>query len=415
MAPTQGAGPRKLKNWIDGFIEYCSSLYAPLPFRKWAAISVISSAMERRLWVWTRGRNMYPNLYVFLVGPPGVGKGLVLDEVNRLLTAITGQNTPADLHVAPTSVTTSSLIDVLSESKRKILRPTEVPPYVEFHSLQIVVPEFSDFAPMYDPRFMSALQSFYDCSDTSVFGERRRTKDSNIKITNPQLGLIAGTTPSYLNTFMPDGAWDQGFISRTIMVYSGEEIVPSLFGEAKGRESLGLELKADLKTIFSLYGKLQWTEEARATIQKWLDDKQPPRPDHRRLMHYNSRRTGHLIKLCMVASVATSNALIIELEHVKMALDWLTTAENVMPDIFKSASSIGDGAAVEDCWFFMYKEYAKNHEPIPEHRLIEFLRERMPSYSVLQAMEVMKKSMLVEVVDAGGPMGTWRYKPKAKQ
>lgn len=412
----QGSSSRKLHSWIDSFVDYCNALYAPHIFRKWGAISIISSALERKVWVRTRGRHLYPNLYIFLVGGPGSGKGLVVDEISRFLTTISDPANPAGtLNVAPLSVTTSSLVDAMNDAKRKIVRPTETPPYLEFHSLQVVVPEFSDFAPMYEARFMSALQSLYDCSDTSPFGEKRRGKDINIKIQSPQLSIIAGTTPSYLNSFMPEGAWDQGFISRTIMIFSGEMIVPDLFAEDHKRDSLFLELKADLKSIFNIFGKMEWTPEAAGAIQAWINAGQEPVPEHRKLLHYNSRRIGQVIKLCMVASVSRGADLLITIEDYQMALGWLLEAEYHMGDIFKSVSVGGDASAIDDCFGFIFQEWMRNKTPIGEHRLVEFLRQRVPSHAVMRIIDVMIRSRMIESVDSAGPGGTFRYKPIGKQ
>lgn len=413
MAQTNGSGvplPRKLKSWLRSFEEYCSTLFAPPLFIKWAGISTISGALERKVWTHTRERNMYPNLYVFLVGPPGVGKGIALDEVNKLWATL------PDLFVAPLSLTTSSLVDTLAEAKRKIIRPTETPAYVEFHSLQVCVPELSDFIPMYETRFVSALQTLWDSSDSSPFGERRRTKERLIKIDKPQLGIIAGTTPSYLNGgFMPEGAWDQGFISRTIMVYAGDGPDVDIFATSHKRESLFLELKADLKVIHNLYGKLEWEPEAVAAFRAWVTAKEEPKPEHRKLASYVSRRKAQLVKLCMLASVSRGNDLWITLEDYQTAINWLLEVEFLMPDIFRAASIGGDTAAIDDCFYFVFKEFLRDKEPIAEGRLYDFLRQRVPSHSVPKIIEVMIKSRMIEAVDNKAPGGAFRYKPIGKQ
>lgn len=401
-----GVGPRRLASWIESFSVYADNLYAPEIFRCWAAISIISGAMERKVWAYTRGSNLYPNTYILLVGPPGVGKGLLLSEVNRFWYSLT------DFFIAPVSVTKSSLIDALDDAKRKILRPTENPPYIEFNSLQAAIPEFSDFAPMYDPALMSILQSLYDCNDFP-FTERRRSKDINIRIGAPQLSLIGGTTPSYLNTFMPDGAWDQGFISRTIMAFSGETMPVQLFAPTGERDSLREDLKHDLKIIHNLYGRVDWTQEAATAIQTWVDNGEIPLPDHRRLLHYNTRRKAHLIKLCMVASVARGNDLTITVEDFQSALNWLVEVEFHMSDIFKAMASGGDSQAIEDTWHYVWRIWTKEQKPILESRISAFLIERVPSYAVKTIIELMIRSNMLRV-EAYGALGKTVYVPIPK-
>lgn len=407
-----GVGSRRLKGWIESFIAYADQLYAPLIFRKWAAISIISGALERKVWAFTRGSNLYPNTYILLVGPPGVGKGLLLGEVNRFWYYLQADN-PAEFFIAPVSVTKSSLVDALAEATRKILRPTEIPAFVEFNSLQAAIPEFSDFAPMYDPALMSILQSLYDCNDFP-FTERRRTKDLNIKVAAPQLSIIGGTTPSYLNTFMPDGAWDQGFISRTIMAFSGEILPVQLFAPQVNREELREDLKQDLRIIHQLFGRVDWTLEAATAIQTWVNNGEGPLPEHRRLLHYNTRRKAHLIKLCIIATASRGNDLTVTLEDFQTGLDWLIEVEFHMTDIFKAMASGGDSQAIEDTWHYVWRLYTKEQKPILESRIVAFLAERVPAYAVKTIMELMIRANML-VIDSLGGFGKTMYKPVPKQ
>ena len=62
---------RQLTNWIEGFIEYTDTLPSEPILRKWAAVSTIAGAMERKLYAVSMGKRLYPNFYVFLVVPPG--------------------------------------------------------------------------------------------------------------------------------------------------------------------------------------------------------------------------------------------------------------------------------------------------------------------------------------------------------
>lgn len=403
------SGKRRLTSWIDSFCEYSAGLYVPSIFSKWAGISIVSGALERKVWTFTRGGNLYPNLYILLVGPPGSGKSHIIREVNRFWYTLV-----PDFHIAPISVTKSSLLDSLNEANRKIVRPTENPPYIEFKSLQAAVTEFSDFAPMYDPTFMSLLQTLYDCEEFP-FTERRRTKDLNIKISNPQLGMIGGTTPSYLNTWMPEGAWDQGFISRTILIYSGETAIINLF-EAEARpKGLMDDLKADLKLIHSLYGKIEWSKEGAEMVQAWVNGLEQPIPEHRKLMHYSTRRKAHIIKLCIIASVSRRSDLIIMPEDVRLAFDWLFEAEHFMPDIFKAMASGGDADVLHDTWQYVWSDYAVKKKPMSESRICSFIAERVPSHSVDTILKLMIRMNMIKQDSVGNTSGQNTYSPVPKQ
>lgn len=357
--------------------------------------------LERKVWVWTKGSALYPNLYIILVGPPGVGKSAVLSQVERVL------RTVPDLHVAPSSVSAASLVDSLVLANRKIIRPNEQPSFVQFHYLATVASELGVFLPVYDPLFMNSLTKFYDGEH---YEERRRSSSvKHVRIDHPHLSIIGGTTPSYLNSFLPEGAWDQGFTSRTIFVYSGEPVFTEIFGDEEGFTRLEAEyvaLLADLKRISGLYGKLSWEPDAAAAISNWdrlgrdmgrAGQGGPPHPEHNKLAHYNTRRLAHVIKLCMVSSVSRSNDLRITLHDYQTALGWLLEVETYIPDLFNSHGVSGDTAAIDDAWDFIFRAYNKEaKKPVLEHRVVNFLRTKVPSHNIMKVIDIMERSGIIK-------------------
>ena len=127
----------------------------------------------------------------------------------------------------------------------------------------------------------------------------------------------------------------------------------------------------------------------------------------------DSRRAAHLLKLCTLASIASSDDLVITLDHFVEALDWLTELEKFIPDIFKSMKSGGDQQAMEELWHFIYQEFMRKKEPIPEHLAHAFLAERVPVHNVEPILNSMVKQMLFEKQFTKG--GTPGYVPKTKR
>ena len=378
--------PRQLTNWTDAFNQYTKERGSPALFRRWAGIFTVAAALERRVWIKTNKGVLYPNMYIVSVGPPGAGKTLATSIGHDFLTSID------DLHVAPTSVTKASLIDALALAERKIVRPMDNPPVITFNSLIVTSDELGVFLPNYENDFMNVLTNIYDCR---IYSETRRTNKISIEMKAPQLNIAAATTPSYLNALLPEGAWDQGFLSRTILVYSGAEPPGDLFSETEMDLMLEAALKKDLAQIFRLYGPMKFTEEASAAINEWHKAGGPPAPDHPKLHHYNTRRTAHLLKLCMVASVSSGDEMVITLEHFAEALDWLIEVEAAMPDIFKSMKSGGDGRIIEECYHFVYGIFMREgKKPVASTRVFHFLQERTPAHNVERIVSVMEQAGL---------------------
>jgi len=353
--------------------------------------------MERKIWVVSRGTPLYPNIYVMLIGPPGVGKSIILARVNQLWGFL------KEHHKGSSSLTRASFIDELDDAKRHILF-TDLGSY---NALTAAISEMGVLLPAYEHAFMSTLTDIYD---GTPYSEKRRTKELSITIEKPYFNIICGSTPSYLGKFMPEGAWDQGFISRNIMVYSGVSEPRNPFESPAKVDLTGL-IK-DLQLIGERRGELTFSEEASSALVYWVLAGGPPAPDHPRLASYNPRRTAHLLKLCMICAVAWGASQTIEIEHYQIALDWLLEAEALMPDIFRAMIKGGDAQALEDCWHFIWKMAGKGNGLVMESIVALFLSERVPAHNVERMMQLMVRTGHCEHLLT--PSGHRAFKPLPK-
>lgn len=256
---------------------------------------------------------------------------------------------------------------------------------------------------------MSTLTDLWDCGR---YAETRRSSKINIEIPNAQLNMFSATTPAHLTNLLPEGAWEQGFMSRVLLVFSGEIKHVHVFNGMHHDEPLWKNLTADIKSIYNLFGEFQITDEAKEAINAWASSGGAPMPDHPKLTSYCSRRIAHVLKLCIIASAASDDDKIISLDHFAEALDWLVELEGFMPDIFKSLKVGGDARAIEECWHFAYQYWMKKQEAVPEHLIYAFLQERVPVHSVERMVSVMcQAKVLKKLFTSSGGVG---YEPKGK-
>ena len=397
-----------LKSFVDGFMEYTSGRGSPQLYRKWTAIFILSAALERKCWMTTNKGVLYPNQYVILTGPAGVGKSLCTRIAHELLDGLRSPETP--FHLAPTSLTKASLIDKLDEAQRRIMRPQEDPSIVMFNSLQVVANEFGVFLPSWEAEFMNTLTDLWDCGR---YAESRRTGNTSINIPNTQLNLLSATTPAQLMNLLPEGAWEQGFMSRVLLVYSGETAFTDLFAELDTDGKLFKSLQEDLKLIYKMYGELTVDEETQQALNDWGRAGGPPIPDHPKLITYRQRRIAHVLKLCVVSSVSCGDDKIISIENFAEALDWLVELETYMPDVFKSLKLGGDARAIEELLHYIYQKYHKlGKKHVPEHLVIAFLQERVPAHNIDRIIDVMERGKLIEKGFTAGGTG---YIPRVQK
>lgn len=384
---------RKLEDWISSFEQYTSILSSPAIFRKWAGISLVAAALERKVWIETSVGILYPNLYVFFVGPPAVGKTVPINLVWRMMTkALT------DHKVSSSSVTRATVIEELAEADRFKSTPAGA---IKFNSLYVVSNELGVLLPEYGTEFMSKLTDLYDCLP---YSERRRNAKHNAAIEKPQLNLLAGTQPGYLINLLPEVAWEQGFLSRVILVYAGEPIRQSLFSRTEQDTVLWEKIVHDLQRIGAMYGEFRFTEEVKVLLDEFfLGGDKRTAPLHPKLQNYNNRRPAHLMKLMQVASAATGDTYVIDVEHFQMAMDWLIEAEHTMPEIFKAMNSGGDNSIMRETWYYVYERQAANGKAVQEDHVVAFLAQRVPAEKIKWILDVMKSAGLLKVEITGGP------------
>jgi hypothetical protein len=381
-------GKRKLDSWIDRFVEHTDNLESPLLFRKWAGIFTIAAAMEMRTWLQTSSP-LYPNLYVFIVGNPGVGKNRIIRVAKRYMNEI------PEFHFAPTSLTGAALVDTLAASKRFIARLPDPP--IEYNNTVITAEELTAFMHKYDDEMVGLLSAFYD---PDPYAQSRRGRDIKIKIDHPQVNLMSGTTPSNLVQLMPESAWDQGFTSRCILVHSDERIVGDDF--AQESRHLADDLIHDIKMIGALSGEFKVTSEYRNAVNDWRALGEPPVINHPKLLHYKTRRRVHLYKLSMVSAADRGDVLLLTKADFNRAMGWLVEAEAAMPDIFTAGSTGTDSRALEE--IAHYIRLKDTGDGVPEYQIVNFARTRVPMHSILRIIEIMTASgqIAAKGVDVSG-------------
>jgi hypothetical protein len=349
---------------------------SPTLFRKWAGIFTIAAAMEMKCWLQTSSP-LYPNLYVFIVGHPGVGKNRIIRVAKKYMSEI------HEFHFAPTSLTGAALVDTLAASKRFIARLPDPP--LEYYNTTITAEELTAFMHKYDDEMVGLLSAFYD---PDPYAQSRRGKDIKIKIDRPQVNLISGTTPSNLVGLMPESAWDQGFTSRVILVHSDERIVGDDFAGVS--REMDEDLVHDIKMIGALSGQFMVTQDYRDAINNWRALGEPPVVNHPKLLHYKTRRRVHLYKLSMVSAADRGDVLLLTKEDFNRAMGWLLEAESAMPDIFSAGSTGTDARAIDEIRHYI--QTLDKGDGIPEHQIVNFARTRVPMHSILRVIEIMVAS-----------------------
>jgi len=414
---------RLLPNWIGGFLQYTSGMPSASIFRQWAAISTLSAALTRRVWTEADQSRIFPNMMTFLVGDPSTGKGFAIKVGQRLLHTIDYSHSDnpimksKGIRMGTDSTTGAGLFDECYDDLA--IRIAEYGnAKIDFRSLVVVAEESATFFSDIDLKMMGRIIKFANCDDRT--SERLRKDGVQKHIDRPVLAILAGIQPKVLDRIFPEEAWSMGLLARMNFVVSNEVVkVPAFGSKQKPDSELFEALQRELAIIANLTGPFLYSEDAASIINTWwLEKADKDRPTHPRLMHYTSKRLEHLIRLCMVNSVARTNSLIVEEDDVTQALSVLYQVEAQAPDMFANiVSEHSNHMAMEDAKHQVEAIFRQTGKPIPNYMLMGIIGKKVASGQAGFVLDQMKaQRMITEIPQKQakrlpGPGGNRAYIP----
>ena len=325
---------RVVGNWIDKYLEYTDHTEPCLLYREWTAVTVIAACLQRKVYLnW--GQDLYPNLYVVLIGPSGARKGTAMHYGRYFLDEL-------KIKVAADSITREALIKTIEEATTNIT-DIENPNFTgEFDSsLTVYSPELSVLLGYDNKQLMTDMTDWYDCGKRWEY----RTKNKGVNtIYGMWVNILGATTPDILQKTLPYDAIGIGLTARMMFVYAPGKgkLVPNPF-LTKADENLRYNLLSDLEKIKMLRGQYKITEDFLENWVKWYpeQDRFHPFKDYR-FDGYFERRPWTTLKLSLIMNAARTGDMIITLDDFKRALDLVERTEVQMTRTFSGVGKRDD-------------------------------------------------------------------------
>jgi len=328
---------RKLDDWLKHWLDYSSGWEAPERMRLWSGISAISAALQRKCYTFVKRQRLYPNIYVLLVGPPGVGKGNAMKVLRTWLREID------EIKVAPDSLTKRSFYSALETAKCSPELTDEFIGggaenfFAKTHcSLTAFIEELGVFLHPGDHDFIWALCHVYD---TPPKLHHKTEHSGENKIEDVYFSMLSACTPKALKDIFTDQALELGISARTMIIFSDEKIDVDIFGAPANWGSLEKDLQHDLRRISRIHGEYQFDEEAAAELVAWAKTGFHPAPKDARFEHYNARRFVQICKVCMCCAASKRQDPVILIEDLFQVKTFLLEAERVMPQAVETVGA----------------------------------------------------------------------------
>lgn len=337
------------------------NMVSPQEYIDMSFYAMISAALQRRVWLGSTEMPLFPNMYVILIGPPGIGKGLAIKPVSNFLRFHQRFNPNQDEQVEEESMqeslakrqrfnldnalfrsgadstTFQALVSEMAGSIRnfRLTQPMEFAPSCNYKhtSMYITLEEMGSLFRTHQEDLLRFLQAAWDCGEFRYTVIGRGTD----YIKNCCLTILAAAQPTFLQDSMNNKVVGEGFSSRAIFVSCSRSRFNS-FGISKFTEEQISESRIileHLKNLGNLFGEVSLTSEAYNYLDDYFKNKHQAVVDaaHKSLLHYHARKASHVQKLAMAMHFGeTSSIMNIELETVVKAMTVLDKLELTMAD-----------------------------------------------------------------------------------
>lgn len=325
---------RRLKDWLSSYLEYTAAQESPLQFHFWTGVSTIAGALRRKVFFDQGFFKWTPNFYIILVAPSGI--------VSKSTTSGIGMSLLAEVpgaHFGPSSLTWQSLFPVLNAAQEMVdtmgdglMTPQTCLTFYASELGTLINPRDQDQS------MINWLIDLWDGREMPI--ERYTKKEGSVKVHNPWVNLIAGTTPNWIAANMSRTAVGGGFTSRCLFIYEEEKRHLSAYPKRQmkaGNEQLRKDLIADLLEIQTLCGEIGISDEAVEYGTAWYKE------NYERLKSdsflstldgYSSRKQGYVHKLATVLNASEGGSMEISLDQLQRAVAKMDSLEVTMPKVF---------------------------------------------------------------------------------
>jgi len=312
-------------NIVRLYMHHVGKSEVPDVYHLWSCLSLIAACVADRVWFRKfADTRLFPNLYVLLVGPPGIGKGTSINSCTKFVA-----NMPKVQSYAG-NITKQALIDELSQRRQKNL-PSNI---------WLISPELGDDVPpgQLGEELLRFLTKIYEGDFSLPIKERTRLHGLH-EIHHPCTNWLAGTTKEWLTLSLPSYAIGGGSLARIALIsttYDPNQRIHTITYPSDRAEVVE-HLYSRVKELCFIGGEFQICAEAKAMDEQWYMGREAPEDET--VLPSWKRQHDFVLKLAMILSLADDIDLMIQPGHLKRAQVLAREAYKDLPDIITYASA----------------------------------------------------------------------------
>ncbi len=375
----------KTINFFELYRYICGESEVPDMYHFWSAVSLLAATVEDRIWYEKFAHEkLFPNLYILLVGPSGLGKGTAISHALRL------SDFAVTINKFRGRLTGAHLIDHLGKPRKdEAGNPIFINP-----KLWLVMDELKNDVSTNKKLvedFLYLMTEIYTAGNYTIQTGTRTWGE--VKIERPIINWLAGTTENDLKWVITRELLDSGFTARTCFVfgdYNFDKRLPRI-KYPHDYDDIFKHLCYRLWALQHTAGRMLITPAADAEVDKWYLTR--PAPDEELLASAWRRQHDLLLKFSMILSLADSGPLVMNRIHVMRAKEMVAKLYQFNQKLVGIGSENLATQPANDVL-----RYLQKHKQIDHTTASRYMRSSrgMPSYAFKRAIVELESLGLVE-------------------
>jgi len=291
-------------DFIEAYKDYSTQISdAPAKYQELMALTIISTLINRNVYLKWGRRNLYPNLYVVLIG-----KSTVMRKTEAISGAIQMINTINKDLVFPSEFSQEALFNHLSDN------PIGIISWAEFGGF------LAGATKSYKSDIKEFLTTVYDCPNFT----RKKLVDKEYIIEEPFINIITATTIHWFADRITEADALGGFLGRFVYIPCKKEDKSGWYymPQPEPVNSRNM-LISKLNSITGIKGEFTISDEAITILMKYLrrhDDEIWGLEDTKGIIGFYGRLADYVFKFAMLYEISAYGTLIISENSVLRAI-----------------------------------------------------------------------------------------------
>lgn len=307
-----------MKTWLETIQEGTKELESPRQYYYWSALAALAAVAKRNVYLNQFRFFLYPNIYVFLIGPSGIRKGPPVNFATRLVNGV--GNTRV--------ITGRSSIEGITK-EMGTARTAEGGYIIDGASAFVSAGEFASSL-VDNAQALTILTDLYDAHYYQKWKNTLVGREGEV-LDRPYLVMLGASNQVHLNEVIKSRDIQGGFIARTFIINASQKNSKNSLVYRPKFELDEKPLIEYLIEVSKLRGEFEWKNGADELYDQWYNSFDDQKED---VTGTRARIHTSVLKVAMLLSLSRRLTLTLEPEDIEDALQACDTLIKDMNTVF---------------------------------------------------------------------------------